>query len=287
VTGTLASGTARRCVYTSLTGGYERLVEQRMAARSTIPFICFTDDPHLKSESWQIRVVEPLFGSDPSRSQRDIKIRPHRHLTEFDASIYIDNSVIMDAPAEEIFERYATDRGIAVPLHSFRETVLDEFNAVARHQLDDQTRIYEQLNHYALESPHVLEQKPHWCGVMLRDHTSDAVQTFGEIWAAHVYRYSRRDQLSFNYALDRAGVIPLNIEINNHKSWFHRWMADTGRDLDANKREASRSLQPLVARVRALELELRKKTEHVDELTTLIDKLQRTNLPPTGATPPP
>ena len=68
------------CVYTALIGQYEQLNEQTVAAHSVIPFICLTDDPDLKSESWQIRQVSPLFGMDPIRSQRDIKLRPHIHL---------------------------------------------------------------------------------------------------------------------------------------------------------------------------------------------------------------
>ncbi|WP_439501354.1 hypothetical protein [Aminobacter ciceronei] len=53
------------CVCTVLVGGYEHLNEQPVASRSQLPFICLTDDPALRSESWDCRVVEPLFPQDP------------------------------------------------------------------------------------------------------------------------------------------------------------------------------------------------------------------------------
>jgi len=58
------------CVYTVLSGGYEQLNEQPMARQSRLKFICFTDDPELTSESWEIRPMVPILADDPVRSQR-------------------------------------------------------------------------------------------------------------------------------------------------------------------------------------------------------------------------
>jgi hypothetical protein len=41
----------RACVFTSLFGWCENLLEQPMAADSGIDLVCFTDDPDLKRES--------------------------------------------------------------------------------------------------------------------------------------------------------------------------------------------------------------------------------------------
>jgi hypothetical protein len=78
----------RRCVYTALTGRYEKLVEQPVAHRSSVPFICFTDDPELVSGTWEIRPLKPLLGDDHVRSQREYKLRPYRFLPGFDQSLY-------------------------------------------------------------------------------------------------------------------------------------------------------------------------------------------------------
>ncbi len=242
-----------RCVYTTLIGRYERLNDQPIAAQSTLPFICLTDDPDLKSESWKIRHVSPIFGMDPVRSQRELKLRPHVYLPEFDSSLYIDNSVLLARPPEWLFERHFPASGIFLAEHSFRESILDEFLEVARLGLDDQSRIFEQLNHYAVDFPDVLTEKPYWTAIMLRDHRNPKVKAMLEIWTAHVHRYSRRDQLSVNVAFRLAGLTPDVMKIDNHLSWFHSWPHVEDRAGERGMRRPGNSLMPPVAHIRRLE----------------------------------
>jgi hypothetical protein len=154
------NSTARRCVYTSLIGGYEKLNKQPFAQDADIPFICLTDDPTLTSESWRIRLIAPVFAMDPIRSQRELKLRPHVYLSDFDTSLYIDNSVLLSAAPEAIFEKYAGASSLALARHSFRETVLDEFLEGSRLGFDDQGRIFEQLNHYGSIAPRYSTKRP-------------------------------------------------------------------------------------------------------------------------------
>ena len=243
----------RMCVYTALTGRYEQLNEQPIAAQSRIPFICLTDDPDLRSGSWQVRQIRPKFGMDPIRSQRDLKLSPHLHLPEFDASLYIDNSVLLSELPERLFEDFEATPGFCLAEHSFRNSVLDEFLAVAESGLDDQSRIFEQLNHYLLDCPEVLDEKPYWGAILMRDHRSSAVRVMLEAWLAHVNRYSRRDQLSVNAAFRYAGLKPQVLRIDNHSSWFHSWPHARSRDQNRGTRRPATSLSPPAAHIRRLE----------------------------------
>jgi hypothetical protein len=218
-----APANLRLCVYTCLIGATEMLNEQPVAAASSIPFICFTDDPDRRSQTWQMRPISPLFELDPVRSQRAVKLRPHEYLPNFDVSLYIDNSVLLDKLPEDLIAEHLPQSGLCLAEHSFRDTVLDEFLAVSTDGLDDQTRIFEQLNHYALSCPDVLQEKPYWGGILLRDHRNPALRDMLELWFAHVQRYSRRDQLSINFALRRAGLTPDVLSIDNHRSSYHTW----------------------------------------------------------------
>ena len=218
-----AAAASRRCVYTAIIGRYEKLNEQPMAADSSIPFICLTDDPELTSESWEIRLVKPEFPGDPVRSQRLLKIMAHRVLPEFDASLYIDNTVVLSAPPEAIFERYFGGTPMVLPAHSFRERLSDEFDVIARQGIDDPARVTEQREHYASSYKGVLDEPVYWNGIMLRDHADPAVRQMCEVWSAHMLRYSRRDQLSINVALREAELTPHVIVEDNKLSWFHSW----------------------------------------------------------------
>lgn len=242
-----------RCVYTALIGNYERFNEQPVARTSELPFICLTDDPELRSDTWQIRLITPTFTMDPIRSQRDLKIRPHVHLRDFDQSLYIDNSVLLKKSPESIFDTYFGKSKFSLLRHSFRDRLIDEFIEVARLGLDDSAKIFEQLNHYAFECPEILNSRPYWSAILLREHNDPAVRLLSEIWFAHVLRYSRRDQLSIQLAFRHAGLEPDAFDVDNNSSWFHVWPHVVDRDRDRWKGGVTISSTPLVALLRQSE----------------------------------
>jgi hypothetical protein len=243
----------KACVFTALFGNYEVLNEQPQARNSPLPFICFTDDPDLRSETWQIRLSRPLLALDPIRSQRDIKIRAHRHLPEFSASLYIDNSVILREDPAVILARCPAGCAMALYEHGFRETLSDEFLEVARLGLDDPSRIYEQLNHYALSHPDLLTATPWWGGMLLRRHNDPIVRKMQEIWADHVLRYSRRDQLSLLIACHEAGLAPFLLSGTSLAASTHEWPVALHRKRGQWPRDPAATLVPLAARLRSVE----------------------------------
>lgn len=250
------------CVYTVLLGGYEALNPQPVAERSGVRFLCLTDDPALTSPHWEMVRVRPMFPMDPIRSQRMLKMQPHALpvLQDYARSLYIDNSVQLTATPEEVAARCETQNGLGLPLHSERASVFDEFIEVARLGFDDPGRIFEQLNHYQSLGEPALAERPYWTAILLRDHHNAQVQRTMERWAAHVLRYSRRDQLSLNTALRETGLRPQGWDIDNRVSWFHSWPHMPGRVRHAGMRDPVASAMPLAARARSLELSLERAT---------------------------
>lgn len=243
--------TRNTCVYTVMVGDYETLNEQPVAAASALPFICLTDNPRLTSQSWRIVHVPTAFAMDPIRSQRLLKICPHRvdALAGFEQSLYIDNAVLLRQPPEAFIESMEWDSGFALPFHSFRDSVHDEFIEVARLGLDDQGRIFEQLNHYLAHGDPALEERPLWAAILLRDHRNPAVLRTMDLWMAHVLRYSRRDQLSINTVLHQTGLNADRWTLDNHASWFHSWPHPTGRTPLAGMRHPLNANMPVPAQL--------------------------------------
>lgn len=244
-----------RAVYTALMGGYEELNEQPVATSSALPFLCFTDDPTLTSDTWEIVLVEPALPADPSRSSRLVKLIPvHPRLEGCDETLWIDNSVILQVPPEQLLDEWLDGADLAIPQHSYRERVIDEFDAVVSAALDDPSRVYEQLHHYLDMAPHVLEQPVLWNALIARRHTPE-VLAFGEVWWRHVLRYSRRDQLSVRMALELTPGVRLNaVELDNYESAVHCWPVAPGRRRTGFLRDPLESLKPVAARLRAVEL---------------------------------
>jgi hypothetical protein len=214
----------RRCVYTALFGGYETLLEQHVAARYDTDLICFTDDPSLASSSWQIRQVTPRFPLDPDRSSRFPKIMAHELLPDYDASIYIDNTVLLTRDPTEIFDDLLPV-GVAMASirHSYRDSVAAEFDAVVAAGVEAPWACAEQREHYEAYNPEALAAQTLWNGLMLRRHNVEDVKATMAVWWEHVLRYSRRDQLSLHAALHTTGLAVRVHELDNFVSPYHEW----------------------------------------------------------------
>ena len=245
----------QRAVYTALIGGHEKLWEQPVAEESSLPFICFTDDPELRSSTWDVRVVEPLLELDPVRSARALKITGHPDLAAYDETLWIDARVQLSADPAAILDEWLDGCDLAIPRHSFRADVVSEFETVLLTGLDESSRLYEQLTHYSTVAPELLEAPAPWSGMVARRHTPDVDRAMRE-WLLQVLRYSRRDQLSVTHALARAGVVARRIEIDNKRSPVHEWPYGEGRSARKPMFRVSESLQPPVARLGELQYEL-------------------------------
>lgn len=212
----------RRVVYTALIGQYERLNDQPISGGSPIDFVCLTDDPELVSDTWTIRLVDPRFPRDSIRSARYLKVMGPELLEDYDESLWIDNTIVLRTPPESILDEWLADVDLALPLHSFRDTVAAEFDAVEENGYDDPRCIFEQLVAYAAMHPAVLDEKPYATGFMARRHTNE-VRAAMRLWYEHILRYSRRDQLSLNYVLSATGLPAAGIPIDLYESRFHQW----------------------------------------------------------------
>jgi len=212
------------CVFTTLFGNYEALNEQKVAQNSKVDFICFTDDRNLKSNIWKIRVVDPILPLDNVRSAKTIKINPHKYLQDYETSLYIDNSITLKVEPEQIIKDLnPNEYDMFSYKHSFRKTLMEEFETVLKYDYDKPNIIFEQLNAYSVIEPELFYQQPYWGGFLLRNHNKPSIIEAMEDWSTQVMRYSRRDQLSMNYILQKYNLKFKALEMDNHDSKYHEW----------------------------------------------------------------
>ena len=212
----------RRALYTVLLGKYEHLNPLPEVAQHGVDAFCFSDDPDLRSSTWNIVHVAPVFALDSVRSQRLIKILGHPVLKPYDETLFIDVSVRLKVDPNEILDSWLANSDVAIPEHSYRASVEDEFSTVVADKLDSRERVTEQLAHYRELFADSLVHQPLWTAIMAR-RTSPAVDEFSRVWAEHVLRYSRRDQLSVLVAAHLSGVSVNRISLDNFDSDLHQW----------------------------------------------------------------
>lgn len=237
----------RKCVYTVITGRYEHLASAPRFPESDWDYICLTDNPNLTSDTWTILQFEPPFENDHARNSRLPKACPHRFLQDYETSLYIDNTVALKVAPDKIEQALFSSSDIDWGLfrHSFRRTLLDEFNRVMKLSLDEPTRVLEQFITYKTLKPELLTTAPIWGGFILRRHLSKDVIAAGEVWYAHILRYSRRDQLSLPYVLSKHLASVNLLEWDNRESEVHVWNNKIASRDQTRRRTGWREMLPL------------------------------------------
>lgn len=236
-------------------GRYEQLNEQPVAAESDVRFVCFTDNPDLTSETWELRVVTPRFPMDSIRSARYIKIMGPTLLDGYEETLWIDNSVRLKSSPESILDEWLATSNIAIPLHSSRTSVLGEFDAVATSGYDDPARVYEQLIQYSTLRPTVVQERPYWTALLAR-RSDPAVAATMQLWYEHVLRYSRRDQLSINFAVAELALAVNGIDVDNENSQWHEWPIREARKWHVAQDRMAAALRPPTVEIGRLQNEL-------------------------------
>lgn len=263
------------CVFTTLLGNYEALNEQKVAQTSEIDFICFTDDKNLRSDTWDIRIIDPLLPLDNVRSAKAIKINPHNFLNDYESSLYIDNSVRLKIKPEIIFRDLKPDEFDMVCFyHSYRKTLMDEYETVLKYDYDKPNIIFEQLNSYSIIAPELFNQKPYWGGFILRNHNQPSIIEAMDDWLIQIMRYSRRDQLSLNYVIQKYDLKFNALEIDNHNSDYHEWPTTIRYGTASLKQSLFSNIESNL-RANAQEKELNRLSKQIKKQDQIINQLEQ------------
>ncbi len=186
------------CVYTCITGNYDRLKEIKYREKN-IDYICFTNNKEIKSNDWNIKYIDEDL--DNLTLARKLKILGHQYLKEYNINVWIDGAIEILKPISEFlkdccdFNRY----DIIGFNHKFRNCIYDEMKECV--QVNKETV----ENALKLEKFLIKEKYPKNNGliestVLVRKNI-DEINKLMDDWYNMLIKFSRRDQLSFNYCL--------------------------------------------------------------------------------------
>lgn len=207
-------------IYTVSTGGKDSISEDINTKGAKA--VCFTDDPTMKSEKWEIRIIPNLF-KDVRRDSRMVKMLPHIYFPEAKYSLYLDGNIICKVPLQRLIDEWLEDTDIAVFKHHTRDCLFDEADECIRLELDTREAIESHKMRYKGFPKH---KGLYQCGVILRRHTAK-IKRLNEMWWSEYCVGCKRDQVSFPYCLEKEGVainaidsyahLHFYFEYNNHK----------------------------------------------------------------------
>lgn len=183
-------------IYTAIFGGYDKLFEPRVHT-DDIDYVCFTDNFKLRSEIWQIELSKRFVYWDSVRSARLIKICPHRFLSEYDLSLWVDGNMIVQKAPD--VEGLLNGNTIALIKHSLRDCLYEEGGVCQQIPKDNYDTIADQLKAYR-KKRFPKKAGLYATGVIARKHKDKDLIPRSEEWWNQVSTYSLRDQLSFPVA---------------------------------------------------------------------------------------
>lgn len=191
-------------IYTAITDGKDGLKPAPVNAGAS-ELVAFMDWQPLHNGNWDIRKAWD-FEKSANRNAKIHKVMPHYWFPHAEYSLWIDGSVIVkpDFKLKPFIEYHLAEHDIAVFKHPIRDCAYQEGVECLKLQLDETYTIASQMDRYNREGyPH--NNGLAECTIILRRH-SKLIENFNELWWEEIKKGSHRDQLSFNYCLDRVGL---------------------------------------------------------------------------------
>lgn len=196
--------TASKVVYTAIFGDRD-LLRDPDPPNDGVDYVCFTDNPdRLQVRAWKL-VPVIRRRADPVREARWFKTQPHVLFPGHEISLWVDANFAISGDVASLMERELAGHALAAFRHPDRICLYREAELCALFRLDDPELIRRQTERYRLlgypENNGLI-----MASILLRRHNDPFVASCMNQWWAEIDRFSRRDQLSFNYVAWRNGL---------------------------------------------------------------------------------
>ena len=237
----------KKVIYTAIFGTEYYLHEPEIPIEG-YDFICFTNDPNLKSDVWDVRQVTTIYKEADgalTRNARKYKSLPHRYLKEYDISIWMDGDLKITDNIDLLTQEHLKENKLALLDHSLcgmtttgnlnrRSCVYDEAkfikwagdNHPRKSYKDNINVILSQMERYYKEG-YPANNGLARTSVVFRKHNDPQVIKTMERWWEEMKYGSRRDQLSFNYSAWKNNLsfkyIQEDIDDNKWFKLMKRW----------------------------------------------------------------
>lgn len=194
---------ARIAVYTAISGDYDT-IKLPAELLPDADYFLFTDRPAPDTGVFKIRPL-PYYHIDPTRMTRYAKTHPHHLLPGYDLAIWIDANILINGDIAPLIEAFKKSKlPVGAVQHPLRNTIDEEAEACIRYNKEDTAGIREQVAHYDrlnFKTKELIESN-----IMMFDLANAKVPKFLDSWWAEIDAFTRRDQLSLNYSLEKHGI---------------------------------------------------------------------------------
>lgn len=190
-------------VVSAVSGGYDAF-RPPVVPDPRIDYIVYSDTPVEDPGIYDVRPL-PYIDADSTRSARFVKTNISNLLPEYDYVMWIDANILITGEIYPMFDRFMkSGKEFSAMLHPTRKSPYEEMDACIRGRKDDVEAIREQKEYYkkqGYETEQLIESN-----ILFYNINGSKIDEFLNLWWTQIDRFSRRDQFSINYALDKTGV---------------------------------------------------------------------------------
>lgn len=200
----------KKVIYTCLVGKYDEL-RQPLVVDDTFDYICFSNDIiEDRVGVWQIRPI-PFSCKDNARLSRYVKILPHKVLSEYDWSLWMDANIqitgkrLYDIIESKIIKDVLVSQ---VPhLDPPEDCIYDEIKFAymcGRCGIWKTIKQYYKLKSVKFPSHFGLFEN----NIILRKHNNSFVVNLSQDWWLEFNKYTKRDQFNLMYVFWKNNYYP-------------------------------------------------------------------------------
>jgi len=209
----------KNIIYTVIIDDYDYLKNPSVVTEGW-KYICFTNNAKLRSDIWDIRVIEKDKHLDSTKNSRKIKIQYHHYLKEkYDLSIFIDGKIGINGNLNDFLEKEVEDLNnkeidMFLPKHPVRNCIYQEIEKCKEIKKENKMICNLLKRFYKKEKYPENIGLNNTCLLVRRYPNKDMIQLMDDWWTM-VERWSRRDQLSLSYVLWKNKGLIEKAELDN------------------------------------------------------------------------
>ncbi len=191
----------KKVIYSAVVGNYDE-IRQPAVVSEEFDYILFSND--IMEERIGVWQVRPIHYTNPIQTKiaRYVKTHPEELLSEYDYSVWIDSNVIIkDIEVYTIINSFISKGALIASIaHKYRHCIYEEMAKVLEYGWETE-EVVDNWNAFLEKEQYPENNGLYETGVLFRAHKTDQVAEADKLWWWCIENYSRRDQLSFNYAL--------------------------------------------------------------------------------------
>ncbi len=188
-------------IYTAITGEFENFIKPTVIDAG-FDYYCISDNQISLPKEYKL-IKTKYIDSNPRKTARFAKLHPHFYFREYDYVIWVDANILaLNGFSEYLKKHIENGTTLSLIKHPNRESYIQEAKECIRIKADNAEIIEEQLSTYEAEdidANNLIETN-----VIISSLKDKKSKTFYATWWSQIEKYSIRDQLSVNYALQKS-----------------------------------------------------------------------------------